>query len=63
MDTKSQERFDKIVRTEPAALSSGDIEFLKARRSYLTAPDAERYAKVLGDSPDAETDAPKEKGK
>jgi hypothetical protein len=48
MDTVSKEKFDKLVRMEPAALTPGDIEFLKVRQSYLTASDRERYADVLG---------------
>ena len=48
MDSKSKENLDRILRVEPEALSPGDIEFLKARRSYLTASDLERYLKVLG---------------
>jgi hypothetical protein len=39
---------------EPEALSAGDIDFLKARRSYLTASDLQRYGKLLG-KPDEET--------
>lgn len=55
MDSESQKQFDRIVRTEPAALSPGDIEFLKVRRSYLTASELERYGKLLG-APETEED-------
>lgn len=66
MDKDSQEKFDKIVRMEPAALTAGDIEFLKVRRSYLTASDLERYGHLLDEPKAAEEEqqeeaAPKKK--
>lgn len=63
MDQESQKIFDRIVRTEPGALSKGDVDFLKARRSYLTASDAARYAEVLATAPDEEAEVPKKKAK
>jgi hypothetical protein len=48
MDPKSKEILDAILRKEPAALSEGDRDILRARRSYLTASDLERYAEILG---------------
>jgi hypothetical protein len=37
-----------ILAKEPAALTPGDIEFLRARKSYLTPKQLETYAEQLG---------------
>jgi hypothetical protein len=49
-----QEKLAEIVAKEPAALTPGDIEFLRARRSYLTAEQAQTYAAQLGESENME---------
>ena len=49
MDKDSQAEFDRIVAIEPAALSEGDQAFLKARRDYLTAEQAEIFASILSE--------------
>jgi hypothetical protein len=56
MDPKSKEQFEEILRKEPAALTPGDVDFLKARASYLSEADVERYKSVL-----AEPEKPKAK--
>jgi hypothetical protein len=58
MDSKSRERFEEITRKEVEALTPGDIEFLRARVSYLSSDQRERYASVLGSEQKA---APKKK--
>jgi hypothetical protein len=60
MDKKSQENFDRIARLEPAALSAGDIDFLRARQSYLTSDQKVKFAAALGGESEPE-DAPKPK--
>ena len=47
MDQQSQDKLNKILKLEPQALSQSDIDFLKARRSYLTSEQVAYYAKVL----------------
>ena len=61
MDQKSKERLDAILRQEPAALSEGDRNFLRARVSYLTASDKERYKAILGTPIDAQPEKPTKK--
>lgn len=46
MDQQSKERLDEILRKEPAALTAGDLDFLKARISYLSESDIQRYKLV-----------------
>jgi len=58
MDPESQKNFDRIVALEPAALSEGDITFLRARASYLSADQQAKFAEFLGES-DAEDPKPK----
>ena len=48
MDQESQVKFDEIVAKDAAALTEADIAVLKARASYLTAEQRERFAYVLG---------------
>lgn len=57
MDDTSKKKLDEITAKEPAALTEGDIVFLKARRSYLTADQLTRYAEVLGQSDEEEEKA------
>lgn len=47
MDQTSQEYFDKIVAKDPDTLSQQEIDFLRARRSYLKKVQLEEYDKVL----------------
>jgi len=49
-----EERLAEILRKEPAALTPGDIEFLRARRSYLTSEHLGVYAEILGIAESAE---------
>ena len=51
MDEQSQLKFDEITKKEILALTASDIEFLKARRSYLTEAQEEFYAEVLKSKP------------
>ena len=60
MDTKSRERFEEILRKEAAALTPGEIDILRARVSYLSSADRERYADVL---PSAKAPVEKKAGK
>jgi hypothetical protein len=48
MDKKSQELFDSIVAKAPHELIPTEIEFLKARTSYLTEAQAEKFSEALG---------------
>lgn len=47
MDKQTQEYFDSIVTKEPSALTSEEIGFLKARRSYLDPVQKEILGSVL----------------
>ncbi len=52
------------MKKEPAALTEADVEFLRARASYLTADQRERFASVLDSKQEPEPgvsnpDAPK----
>jgi hypothetical protein len=49
-----QEKLAEIVAKESAALTPGDIEFLRARRSYLTPEQLETYKAQLSESEDQE---------
>jgi hypothetical protein len=49
MNPESQIEFDRIVATEPAALSDADKEFIRARRSYLSEEQKAVYAEVLAE--------------
>lgn len=48
MNPEAQARLDEILANEPAALTEGDTEFLKARRDYLT--DEQKAAYGLSDA-------------
>jgi hypothetical protein len=48
MDQGSQSLFDRLVRIQPQDLTTTDIEFLKARAPYLSEPEREVFAEVLG---------------
>jgi hypothetical protein len=47
MDKESQKVFDRIVKTDPSALSYEDIQFINARRTYLTTEQKRVFASVL----------------
>lgn len=55
MNPESQEVLKSILANEPAALSEGDIAFLRARRSYLSEEQLAVYASVLEEQPVSET--------
>jgi hypothetical protein len=47
MDSKSRERFEEITSMEAEALTPGDIDFLRARSSYLSSDQRAKYKAVL----------------
>lgn len=47
MDSRSRKLFDAIVKKELEALTKGDKLFLRARRSYLSMEQVEKFASVL----------------
>ena len=47
-----EEALAEILKKEPAALTPGDIVFLRARRSYLSEAQLELYADALSDESD-----------
>jgi hypothetical protein len=63
MDQKSKEQLDEILRKEPAALTPGDVDVLKARISYLSPSDIERYKPVLAEEKSVEKPAPEKPSK
>ena len=48
MDKDSRALFDELMRKQPHELRETDIEFLKARESYLSGEQRELFAEVLG---------------
>lgn len=48
MDKDSQALFDSLMQKQPHELRETDIEFLKARESYLTADQRTVFGDVLG---------------
>ena len=48
MDKGSKKVFDELVRKQPHELRESDIEFLRARRTYLTPDQLELFGEVLG---------------
>ena len=64
MEITWQERLAEILAKEPAACTPSEIEFLQARRSYISADQAVRYAEVLSpeeESKETEAENPPEK--
>jgi hypothetical protein len=51
MDTESQQLFDEILRGDKSSLSPSQVDFLKARASYLNDSDRARFADVLEAKP------------
>lgn len=49
MDKDSQEVLQKILAKDHSELTQYDIDFLKARRTYLSKADRREYADVLGE--------------
>ena len=47
MDQRTQEVFNRILAKNPEELSTDDIVFLRARRSYLKKSQLEEYDEVL----------------
>jgi hypothetical protein len=60
MDKTSKELFDKLVRMQPHEWSATDIEFMKARQSYLSDQQKTLFAKVLGAEAPAKEDQAEE---
>lgn len=59
-----EQKLADIVTMEPAALTAGDIEFLRARRDYLSEADRVKFAEILpkadaSDDDDIDEDAGK----
>jgi hypothetical protein len=63
MDSVSKDVFDSIVRHEPHELSQTDIDFLRARRSYLNAAQREKFGKLLLEESEPKQEAPEPKPK
>lgn len=53
MDKDSQEVLQRILEKDRSELTKYDIDFLKARRSYLSKADKREYADVLGEEDQA----------
>ena len=51
MDERSKEMLDAILVKSPAELTPNDIGFLKARKTYLTLTDKDKFKEVLVDKP------------
>src|SRR3990167_5722979 len=51
LDELTQVRLDGIVKKEIPALTTTDIAFLKARRSYLNESQLDYYSEVLDSKP------------
>ena len=49
LDKLTQEKLNGILAQEIGSLEDGDKAFLRARRSYLTEEELERYASILED--------------
>lgn len=47
MDQKTQEKLNSIVKKEVRNLTEDDIRFLKARRTYLSVQDEEKFKDIL----------------
>ena len=48
MDKDSQALFTELMAKQPHEMRQSDIEFLKARESYLTADQRELFGETLG---------------
>lgn len=51
MDSLTEKKLNEILKKEVLALTEGEILFLKARQSYLTAAQVKVYASVLKSKP------------
>ena len=49
MNKEAQEFLDAIRAKEPIELNEDEVAFLRARSSYLTGDQREKFAEVLGD--------------
>ena len=47
MDKQSQDKFDEIVLKSPDSLMGTEIDFLRARRSYLSTEETKKFEGVL----------------
>lgn len=63
MDKTSRELLDFILKQEPGALRETDIQFLRARASYLTPAQHEQFASVLNAGKEEPIEAPRKKVK
>ncbi len=63
MDQESKKQFDELLRQEPGSLRQTDVDFLRARASYLTADQLSRFGEVLGLKEKTEPENPSKKAK
>ena len=55
MDKDSRSLFDELMSKQPHEFRQSDIEFLRARESYLTSDQREKFGEVIGlEKPKAE---------
>lgn len=47
MDNRTQEIFDQITSKDLSELNSNDIKFIKARRTYLSNEQKEKFSSIL----------------
>lgn len=47
MDTLTQEKFNELIDLDIDSMSEEELAFLMARRSYMNAPQKERFAKTI----------------
>ena len=58
MDSESQKRLADIIAAGPDAASDADVEFLRARRSYLSEEQLATFRGVLDSEPVSTPDEP-----
>jgi len=61
MNKEAQQILDEITSKSVQDLTEGDIAFLKARQSYLSNDQKEKFAEVLGEEIADETKTQKNK--
>lgn len=49
MNEQSQTVLNEYVKIDPIALSTEQLDFIRARRDYLNRQDRKTYAKVIAD--------------
>ena len=50
LDNLTKNKLDEILSKKADVLDSGEIGFLRARRSYLTDAETEKYSSILEDT-------------